>query len=251
MQPNRFQQTMQRMAKGLFGITFGGPGVETWGSTLEWIRGNSPRSSALTEPYRQHATIAIAIGTIAEDAASVPWELYPDGGEDAIEEHPVYDLWERPNNNMNGLQLWVGTYVSRKLFGEAYWYYPDVALAKNRNSRALSAISRMGGGLELLDPRRITYKIHGDKIQWYIRTGGHEDVALDGDRLTHFKRYNPYHPVRGLSEIEAIIAEAAGDNAAAQWNERFFGCIDFGGFRFAQLHHNIAEMVVLYRRNPV
>ena len=221
--PNRFQQTMQRVARGLFGVTFGGPGVESWASTNEWLKGHTTRTSDLSEPYRQHATIGIAIGTIAEDAASVPWELYPDGAEDSIESHPVLDLWEKPNKNMNGLQLWVGTYVSYMLFGESFWYYPDVSLNRSTGSRALSAISRLGEGLVLLDPRRMTYRVEGGDVKWYIRTGDSVDVPLDGDRLTPFRRYNPYNHVRGLSKVEAIIAEAAGDHAAAQWNERFFG----------------------------
>jgi hypothetical protein len=98
--------TLLERVKGLFGVTFGGPGAATYQSARDWALGiETTTNSSLTMPYAQHPSVCIAIRTIAEDAASVAWELYPDSGdpaEDQIEDHPLLDKWDKPSETMSG-----------------------------------------------------------------------------------------------------------------------------------------------------
>src|SRR5262245_11669807 len=94
--------------RGLFGISWGaGPDPSGYDSSLRWEQGLPiGNQSVLTEPYAQHPTVSKAIASVTEDAASIPWEVYPRGSEreteDQIEDHPIFDLWEKPNPFMSG-----------------------------------------------------------------------------------------------------------------------------------------------------
>src|SRR3990172_1499754 len=116
----------------LFGVTFlHGAGVTAWPETLLWLRGGDASLDrgevTLSSAYAESSPIAVAISTIAKDSAGVPWELFPKSkSKKPVESHALFDVFAEPNEYMHGLQLCIGTYVSYLLFGEAFWYYPDL-----------------------------------------------------------------------------------------------------------------------------
>lgn len=209
--------------KGLFGVTFGTPGASSFVTAQEWALGLPVTDpSGVQFPYRQHPTVSIAISLIAEDAASVDRELYPSGERDEdseIEDHPLLDLWDKPNASMSGADLWISSYTCFKLWGECWWYYPGLRVGVNGG---MKASRRSTGELYLLDPNTITVKRVGDGYAYYQRVNG-VDVQLETDFLTQFKRYNPYNPLRGLSQLDALALELNVDWNAASWNKAFFG----------------------------
>jgi HK97 family phage portal protein len=208
--------------KGLFGITWGLPGAQTWEGAREFNLGLELGGSSekLSDPYAKHSTVATAVSIFAGDAASVGWEMFPEGNDDdEIESHPILQLLEKPSPGMDGFQLRVGTYLSLKLFGEAFWYYPDVELGSKGGLRATSQPS---GTISLLDPRSVSVDLTGRTPVWKLRVRGVSDVNLDETRLTQFRRANPYNPMRGLSEIESVLIEIETDHAAAMYNRAFF-----------------------------
>lgn len=221
--------------KGRFGVSFGIPGAENWEFARLWqknLEGSGSRRS-LADPYATHATVATAISILCEDAAIVPWDLYetPVGdrkqnvlvaptSHPPVDDHPLYKIWQHPNDYMDGNQFWIGTYLSMKVFGECFWYYPDLVLAPPGAPE--SVLSLIGGQIRLLDPRSIKHKISsGGDLSWHQMVDGDEE-RLDARRLTQFKRWNPYNYIRGLPEIASLIAEISGDAAAAEWNLQFF-----------------------------
>lgn len=217
---------------GAFGIQFGVPGVETWDSTRAWLSGADTDDSqvGMNNVFERSSPIATAIEIIAQDSASIPWELYPKGEgpkSDKPVNHEIESVWNEPNEFMIGGQLWIGTYVCRKLWGEAWWYYPDLILSDTRKDSTDPVIARLSkrlgreGGIELLDPRKVQIKIDTGEPLYFLRTAK-GDLPLQRERLTLFKNYNPSNPLRGLSEITQVLIEAIGDRAAATWNARFF-----------------------------
>ncbi len=222
--------------KGPFGVTFGIPGAETWKHAQLWQKGLD-QPEGLNDPYANHAAVATGISIFCEDAAILPWDIYqtPDGqcasttlipeiGSELMPKHPLIALWNNPNEHMTGNQLWVGTYISYKVFGEAWWYYPDVVMPLPNQPSSVDRFTGKGT-IDLLDPRSVIAKPSekdSNKIDWFQRIDG-VDHLLNSDRLTQFKRWNPYDPIRGLSELQALLAEIAGDQAAANWNVQFFG----------------------------
>lgn len=209
--------------KGLFGVSFGTPGASTFQSARDWALGvDTVSTGGIVNPYAQHPSVCIAIRTIAEDAASVDWELYADteSEDDAeIEDHPLLDKWRKPNATMAGSDLWVASYTYFKLYGECFWYYPDLSIGV---SGGLKATRRNTGQIVLLDPCAVSIKATASGLQYTHRVDGN-DYPLDSDYLTHFKRFNPYNPYRGLSEIQSLALELNVDWNAATWNQSFFG----------------------------
>lgn len=209
--------------KGLFGVTFGTPGASTFISAQQWALGLPVTDpSGIEYPYAQHPTVAIAISTIAEDAASVERQLYPPGEraeDNEIEDHPLFDLWERPNSTMSGSDLWVASYTFYKLTGECIWYYPNLRVGVTGGMRANR---RSTGTLELIDPTTVVVERKNGELLYKQRVNG-QDVPLDLRFLTHFKRFNPYNPLRGLSQMEALAMELNVDWNAAAWNKGYFG----------------------------
>ena len=225
--------------RGLFGVTFGIPGAETWEYSQQFVTGRDltggTTSGSLVEPYRQHAVLAKGIGQIAKDAASVDWIIHRRLSSGRVRDspetrHPILDVWANPNPYMNGRQLWIGSYIAKQLFGEYFWYYPNLKVSRPSPGSAprieaiLDASTRISNDAQiiLLDPRRVVVKPAGDRILYYLRTAEGTDEKLDETKITHSKRWNPYNPIRGLSIVESMIADLAGDYAAAEWNRRFF-----------------------------
>lgn len=218
--------TVWQRLRDYFGIGWGGVSANNFRSSIAWSYGlDDTYADTTITPYSQSATVANAISTIAADAASIEWELFPAGADDderadqQIESDPLLDLLAKPNAYMNGSQFKVGSYISYKLWGECVWYYPNLIMGRSGGPRALF---RNAGTIELLDPRALMLDFDDDgNPKWSIRRDG-QDVALDPNSLTLFKRFNPYNPWRGLSELAAIMVEVQGDYAAAVWNRNYF-----------------------------
>ena len=209
--------------KGLFGVSFGTPGAGTFQTARDWAMGLPVTdASGIERPYAQHPTVSICISTIAEDAASVCWELYTADGDpedDKIEDHPLYDLWHKPNQEMSGTDLWTASYTFFKRDGECIWYYPGLRVGVTNGMRANR---RTTGQLFVLDPQTIIVEWVNGAAAYKQRVNG-EDVLLDARFLTHFKRFNPYNSLRGLSQLESLSLELNLDWNAASWNKAFFG----------------------------
>jgi len=215
--------TFLERVKGLFGVSFGTPGAGTFISAQQWALGLPVTStSGIEYPYAQHPTVSIAISTIAEDAASVARQMYPEGkrNEDSeIESHPILDLWNKPNQIMSGDDIWVASYTFFKLLGECIWYYPGLRVGIDGGLRASR---RSTGTIEIIDPTSVTVELKNGELLYKQRVNG-VDVPLDMQFLTHFKRFNPYNPMRGLSQLDALALELNIDWNAASWNKAFFG----------------------------
>lgn len=210
---------VQAVMRGLFGVTWGTSGAETWDAARNFTLGlPMGEDSTVPQPYATVSSIALGIGTVAADAASIDWELFRKGAEKPLAKHPLLDLLARPAPEMVGWQLWVATYVYRKLFGEAFWYYPELRLGA---PGSLKATSENRGAIVLLDPRIVGAKLKDGKIAWTIQAPQGEET-LDSERLTQFKRFNPYNPLRGLSEIASVLIEMEGDYSAARYNRNYF-----------------------------
>lgn len=253
------RRTIPHVTKaGAFGVSFGGPGVESWDTTRAWLVGAESDESLVTldNAFERSSPIATAIEVIAQDAASIPWELFPKGsGDDAEQpvEHPIQQVWAQPNDVMLGSQLWVGTYVSRKLWGEAWWYYPDLLLPKatsrtNPDTAALERKLAREGGITLLDPRSVNVQVRDGEVVYTHRAYG-VDKTLNPDRLTLFKSVNPRNPLRGLSEITQVLVDALGDRAAAAWNARYFN--DQNGVPAGMLQPGMGQSVTAEQKNDI
>ena len=219
---------MRAVVRGLFGVDWGvGGDPAGWPQQQSWLRGSDQLrgSDSVDKPYSQVGPFQRVVSVISRDAASVPWEFFAfdaDGepGDEPVPNHPVSQLWSKPNGHMTGNQLLIGSYISKMVFGEYFWHYPKLAMGRRGSMRALE---RSSGELLLLYPPKVKRELQADgTIAYALRDESGIDQPIDSRRLTHSRRYNPYSQVQGLSLAASIMADLIGYYAAAQWNARFF-----------------------------
>lgn len=209
---------LTNVAKGLFGITFGTPGVENWLiSRLFNIGQPFNVRQELEEPYANHVWVRAGLDALTTDVGDIGWELYASKADEAhIYEDPILDVLNKPNRWMTGLPQTIAyTVLFRRLFGECFWYYPGLIARRD--------VGKLGraGEIVFLDPRRVVY--HAEREEpWYFELPDGTETVLVSDFLTQFKYANPYNPVRGLSPLAAATCELEADFHAAKWNRNYF-----------------------------
>lgn len=217
---------INQASKGLFGVDFGIPGVDTWQFAQDWNKGILARDpDRVDQPYAQVGPFQRVVSVISRDAASVDMEFFAVDAQDnpsdePVENHPVKRLWQNPNGHMIGNQLLIGSYISKLVFGEYIWYYPDLRIGRRTGVRANE---RSTGEVFLLYPPAVRRKLNeAGEIDYRMKDESGEEIPLDREKLTHSRRYNPYSQVTGLPLAASIMADLVGYYAAAKWNERFF-----------------------------
>ena len=206
-QPNRFQRTMQRVARGLFGVDWGvGGDPSGWPAQQSWVRGTDMLRSPDTvdKPFVQVGPFQRVVSVISRDAASVPWEFFTvdaDGepSDEPVPNHPVSRLWSKPNGHMSGNQLMIGSYISKMVFGEYFWYYPKLSVGRRGSVRALE---QSRGELMLLYPPNVKRKLLDDgTIAYALRDENGVEQPIDRAEVA-------------LQSVSALDSEESPDRGA-------------------------------------
>jgi HK97 family phage portal protein len=173
--------------------------------------------SLLPDPqdrYVCNAWVNIAVDILIRNVARASFVVRR-GGSDSVA-GPLFDLFRRPNDNLNGYDLWKETAGWWFLEGEAFWWFGP----------------EYGGGvpesLYVLDPRRMRCEDYGQsadlvfagrKRRWFYQTD-FELVPVLHDELVHFKNWNPQNPLRGESPLAALALELEQDYYANKANSQ-------------------------------
>ena len=163
-----------------------------------------PRYTASVWAYR-------SINKIAENIASVPLKIYrdnPKGKKEEIKDGRWLRLLDRPNPDYSFREMIKRTVMLMDTEGEAFWYLERDNIAQIPRS------------IRLLHPRhmRPVTNENNEVLYWIYR----EKEKLDFYELVHFKYYNPYNEIRGLSPLDAIILSVEQDFLATLFNRNFF-----------------------------
>lgn len=176
-------------------------------------------TGGLTDPYKNHHIVQMAINAIATNVARVPHVLYRKGDEKQkpLEEHPVLNLYNDPNPLSSRFLLWESTTVFFHLRGEAIWLLTESVGMK-------AGTSKLPARIWCLDPKRFKHVVNKETseiVAWKYHTGIKTQVFLP-EQIIHFKRFNPYDMYRGLSPIAAIQLVLDSDFDAQRYNRNFF-----------------------------
>jgi HK97 family phage portal protein len=177
------------------------------------------------DAYVCNAWVNISIDILIRNVARASFVLRRGGNE--VAGGPLYDLFRRPNPNLNRYDLWKETAAWWFLEGEAFWWFgPDY-----------------GGGipeaLYILDPRRMRREAASEQCsfgqsadtlfpgkpgRWFYQTdgteGSFENVPILQDELVHFKNWNPWNPLRGVTPLAALALELEQDYYANKANSQ-------------------------------
>lgn len=179
--------------------------------------GNEPAWSDLryaslaNEGYRKNVYAYACIRQIVMSTASVPWLVKKydvDGHVDEIDNHPLKDLINRPNE----LQSWspfIETFLTDLFIsGNAYIY------------RANKGEGKPPGELWCIRPDRIRV-IPGDQLHpvaGYLYIVGKTQVYYPPELIMHIKFYNPLDDWYGMSPLMAAMRSIDSNNELRKWN---------------------------------
>ena len=171
------------------------------------------------EGYAKNVIAFSAINTVAEAAASLPWQLFRNAGAKrvAVAEHPLLSLLARPNPWSGGPSLLAAVYGYRQIAGNAY-------------IEAVSGDGDGGGGppveLYTLRPDRMSVIAGsaGSPAAYRFTVGGRSrDFPVDPidgrSAILHFKTFHPLDDWYGLSPLEAAAYAVDQHNQAGAWNQ--------------------------------
>ena len=162
-----------------------------------------------TKPFSQHPWVYAAITAIAKNVGRIPFVLY-EGDEPLPEDDPWVELFAQPNPLLSAFDLFYGTEVSLNSTGEALWV-PIPGLLEGSTAEIL-----------LFTGRQITPVITKNHFfGWRVTLGGTQESFAPED-VVHFKYWNPFDPVRGLSPITVARLSIDQDWWANKYNEAFF-----------------------------
>jgi len=110
---------------------------------------------------------------------------------DALENHPLYNLFYQPNKRQRGSDFIYLVGMLYEIYGESFWY-----LAKGEMTNKVKEIY-------LLNPAQMELKVvEGELVGYILHKSDGTQVPLMTDEVIHDKRPNPFNEWRGISVME-------------------------------------------------
>ena len=161
----------------------------------------------ITNPWVYSATVAIA-----EAGAGVPYYLYrwdkKEQKEIPVEDHPAYDLLEKPNNFNSFYDLIEGSLIFLELTGKAFWQI-DLEEGKKKPQ-----------SLYLLKPDKVRILPDPKKfIKGYIYKPGNRNISFSPEEIIFFRYFSPLSEYDGVSPISAARNSLILDAKAVKFNK--------------------------------
>jgi len=174
------------------------------------------------EVRKEHSYLAFGVAThncinaIMSNIARVPFIIRKDAGDDIepkrVEEGPIYELFQNPNPLMTLSKLIEATFGFYEMAGEAFW------ILEGRDD-----VSQIPKEIWTFPPSRFEPVID-IKTNWLLgwKYSGKIEVIFPLSQIIHFKMFNPYNDLRGLSPLEASKLSVESDYHASMYNKVFF-----------------------------
>ena len=166
-------------------------------------------ASLTTEGFGRNPVVYRCVRMVAEAANRVP--LVAMDGDARLTEHPVLELFSRPNGRQSGGELLEAVYAYLQTAGNAYL--------------EAAVIGDEVKGLYCLRPDRM--RVIAGSDGWpvaYSYTAGGRTVRLEQDsrpipRVLHMALFDPLDDHYGMAPLEAAQTSLDIHNAAASWNK--------------------------------
>jgi len=161
------------------------------------------------EGFQQNAISYRCVRMIAESAASTPLRLF--GGGEALEQHPLLRLLQKPNERQSGRDLLEDWYGYLLVAGNAYME----AVRINGEVRELHVLRpdrmKVVPGADGW-PQAYDYQVGGEKVRFVQPEGGPAPIL-------HMALFHPLNDHYGMSPLEAAAFGVDLHNAASGWNK--------------------------------
>jgi HK97 family phage portal protein len=165
----------------------------------------------VTKPYAQIPIVYACVRARATNVAQVPLDLFQ--GDAEVSAGPVWALLDNPNPRMSKYQLWEGVVTCMDLKGNAY------ILQDERLSKGVPLY------LWLLNPERVDIakdRNTGEFVGYWLKHAGRDTEFLEPERMIHFRTFNPWDDLLGLSPLDVARLTYETEWEAIQYNRNFF-----------------------------
>jgi len=190
------------------------PWLQAEGAAAQWAIPDGAMWEHQSELYRRLSWVQIAVSTVAQVAATTPFNVYQINGEeqDDMPNHPFEMLLNHPNPLDSRFELLFSTFAFEALTGNAYWW-----LNKSNEAAQPSEIW-------VMEPHKVQPVPDGNQyLRGYVyRPAMGIEIALEPWEVVHFRRFHPLDRFVGLSPIEALATVAEGDMGMQRWNSNYF-----------------------------
>lgn len=170
------------------------------------------------EPYKEHAWVHGAVESVALNISQTPFTWKNSRDKKAAERasNKWLTLFEKPNQDMGHQQLMEATVTYLLLFGECMW----VLDRQNPTDMPTEIVPFDGTVFEPVLNK--AQKLIGWKTDGVGEDGEKKVIPFKRWEVCHFKLFNPYDSIRGLSPISAAQLGIDQDHLASQYNKAFF-----------------------------
>jgi len=209
-----FDFLKRKKSKGVVGPL---PADQTFFKTLRVVLGSSKH---VQQPYKNSIWVYASVRKIAQNISRVPMLTYPTdvslSGEDMPKpdyNNSLYDLLKKPNPYMTDTSLIESTMTYLEIFGEAFWVFDG-----------RDKITDLPTEIWVLNPMRFEAIITDEGVMegWKYKLASSKEVTFDVDDVLHFKYFNPYDDLRGLSPLDAASLSIEQDYFTGEHNKNFF-----------------------------
>lgn len=186
--------------------------VARWQSGIAQLPNNSYRTFA-DEGYSRNELIYAAIEELSTSAAEPSMRVMQRNGEWS-NQHPLLDIFNRPNPFMDSFELWSTVIMHTAIAGNAYGL-----LLTSQSGRPL--------GIWLLRPDRVRVVPDATKFisAYQYDIGELEPMTFPPDQIVHWKwggKNGPLSDYLGQSPIMAAAGRVDTDNNSRDFVKRFF-----------------------------
>jgi HK97 family phage portal protein len=162
------------------------------------------QTNRLLTPYKQYTWVYIAVREIAVALSQIPLDVY--SGENTTETGWLYDLIKAPNDQMNTYQFLESIVTLLCLNGDAFMV-PWVEQG------------RLPNHLFVFDKSNFKPKKNLDGQLEFWEYTAKNSIYFARDEIVHYKLYNPYDAIWGLSPITAGRLAMETDYASQRYNK--------------------------------
>jgi len=189
------------------------------GPVIAWSHIGKPKwtprryDAQIEEGYRKNVISYRCVSLISSSAASIPWLLYKEGG-DEIDRHPLLDLLANPNPMQDITAFMESVYVSILTAGNAYieavrprdGHRPtELYVLRPDRMKVIPGASGLPQGYE--------YSVGGKLTRWAA------DPLTGQSAVLHIKNAHPLDDWYGMAPLEAALISIDQHNAAGAWNQ--------------------------------
>lgn len=193
---------MNRKASEASRVLVTNPGQPRW----------TPRNYAklAREAYQYNVVAYQAVNRVADAVASIEWEFWQ--GDSPIEgDHPLKNLWNKPNPQQSGPEFVRATISYLLLSGNGY-----VEAAENTRGMPQELYALRSDRMQVVPNAegmvdRFIYKHNSRVVRWDV------DPFTGKGPILHMKMFHPLDDFYGMSPIEAGAFAVDQNNEAMKW----------------------------------